>query len=52
MQEQSSDVQMYIKQLSELEKNVLKIAEEHLGSSFKITKSIGFINWKKKQEIK
>ena len=38
-------VKKYIEQLSEQEKIVLKIAQDHLGSSFDMTKSIGYINW-------
>lgn len=35
----------YIDSLSEIEKIVLKIAEEHLESSFCIEKSVGFVRW-------
>jgi len=38
-------VKKYIENMSEQEKIALKIAQEHLGSSFDIIKSIGFINW-------
>ena len=38
-------INKYIQQLSEQEKIILKIAQEHLGSSFNIKKSIGYINW-------
>ena len=38
----------YIKQLNPREKCALKIAQEHLGSSFNLEKSIGFLNWIKK----
>jgi hypothetical protein len=40
--------QEYIQQLSTKETKALKIAQEHLGSSFNIEKSIGFIKWLKK----
>ena len=36
----------YKKQLKEKEKLALEKAEEILGDSFEIEKSIGFINWK------
>ena len=39
----------YIDQLSELEKKTLEIAKDHLGSSFSIEKSTGFVEWSKKQ---
>lgn len=38
-------IKKYIEQLNEQEKIVLKIAQDHLGSSFDIAKSIGYINW-------
>ena len=38
-------VKKYIEQLNEQEKIVLKIAQDHLGSSFDMIKSIGYINW-------
>ena len=42
-----TDLEEYVKQLNEKEKMALKIAQEHLGSSFNLEKSIGFIQWKK-----
>ena len=41
----------YISTLSDLELQVLKIAEEDLETSFDIRKSIGFVSWLKKKEI-
>jgi hypothetical protein len=38
----------YVKQLNPKEKCALKIAQEHLGSSFNLEKSIGFQKWIKK----
>ena len=35
----------YIDQLSPREKQVLKIAQEHLETSFSLEKSIGFKQW-------
>ena len=40
----------YIKSLSPIEKQTMQIAKEHLQTSFYLEKSIGFLNWKKKQE--
>lgn len=34
----------YIESLSENEKKALEIAKDHLGTSFSLKKSIGFIN--------
>jgi hypothetical protein len=39
----------YEKSLSEKEKKALQIAKDHLGSSFDITKSNGFIKYKTKK---
>jgi hypothetical protein len=39
----------YLKSLSEKEYKSYLIAELHLGSSFGLSKSIGFIAWSKKQ---
>jgi len=43
--DESELVDAYISQLTEQEKLVLEIAKDHLGSSFTIEKSIGFIEW-------
>ena len=37
----------YLKQLTPIEKQACKIAKAHLGSSFNIVKSNGYINWLK-----
>jgi hypothetical protein len=39
--------QMYLKSLSEKEYKGYLIAKSHLGSSFDLKKSIGYITWKK-----
>lgn len=44
-------VDEYITTLSDLELQVLKIAEDDLETSFDIRKSIGFVSWLKKKEI-
>lgn len=38
----------YINQLTPIEKQAYTIGKQHLGSSFNVVKSNGFINWKKK----
>tara|TARA_Y100000768_G_scaffold287325_2_gene221600 strand:+ start:1070 stop:1243 length:174 start_codon:yes stop_codon:yes gene_type:complete len=43
--EEKTLITEYISQLSDVEKKVLIIAQEHLESSFNITKSIGYIKW-------
>ena len=40
----------YVSQLTPIEKTVLKIAQEHLETSFSLEKSIGFKMWYKEQE--
>lgn len=41
-------ITLYIQQLTPQEKIVLKIATEHLETSFCIEKSLGFLEWHKK----
>lgn len=42
-------IMKYIEQLGDKEKVAYLIAKEHLGTSFDIAKSIGYITWKKSQ---
>jgi len=42
--------ELYIETLSEKEMKSYDIAKSHLGSSFSLEKSVGFLKWKKKQE--
>ena len=44
-QNMSSQVAKYIAQLSDVDKIILKIAQDHLETSFNIKKSIGFKEW-------
>jgi hypothetical protein len=41
-------LQIYLESLNEKEKMAYNIAKSHLGSSFCLEKSNGFIQWKKK----
>jgi len=41
----------YLKSLNDFEKKAYEIAKDHLGSSFDITKSIGFLKWIKKNKL-
>ena len=41
-------LQEYVKSLSEKELKAYHIAKSHLGSSFSLEKSRGYIYWKKK----
>jgi hypothetical protein len=40
-----NDAENYVNTLSTLEKKALDIAQEHLGSSFCLIKSNGFLEW-------
>ena len=42
------NIKKYIASLNEMELKALKIAEEHLETSFNIVKSIGYQKWIKK----
>ena len=44
--------QKYINTLNEKEKKALEIAKKHLGSSFDLKKSIGYIKFEKKIQEK
>jgi hypothetical protein len=41
--------QQYIKSLDEKELQAYHIAKSHLGSSFSLEKSVGFLKWLEKQ---
>ena len=47
----SSSIEEYISQLNDLEKIAFKIAQEHLGTSFNIENSVGYVTWLKKRPI-
>jgi hypothetical protein len=38
-------VEEYLNSLTDQEKKTMNIAQDHLGTSFNILKSIGFIRW-------
>jgi|TARA_Y100000389_G_scaffold204728_1_gene259249 hypothetical protein len=44
-----TSVQKYLKTLSEKELKAYNIARDHLGMSFQIEKSNGYLSWLKKQ---
>lgn len=41
----------YLAQLTTIQVKAIKIASTHLGTSFNVIKSNGFIDWKKEQKI-
>lgn len=48
--ETQESVYEYIKQMNNINKKTYLIAMDHLGTSFNIIKSNGYIDWKKKQK--
>jgi hypothetical protein len=44
-------VKQYVDELSEKEKKAYNIAKSHLGMSFQVEKSNGFLKWKKNKVI-
>ena len=42
----NTDIEKYIGQLNPNEKKAYEIAKDHLGTSFNIEKSNGFLKWK------
>lgn len=45
------EIDDYLSGFTEQERIVMEIAEQHLETSFDITKSIGFIEWKQSKSI-
>ncbi len=45
-----NDEQKYIESLDKKEFQAYNIAKSHLGSSFELSKSIGFIKWKQNHQ--
>ena len=44
---EAKNIENYVEQLTPIEKLILETAYKMLGSSFDISKSIGFLEWKK-----
>ena len=44
-------INKYLETLNDIEKIAHQIAKEDLGTSFNIEKSIGFLNWIKKNKV-
>ena len=51
IEREKDNIDEYKKGLTQQERMVMKIAEEHLETSFDITKSIGYLEWKKARSI-
>lgn len=50
MNSQEEQIKTYVSTFSEKEKKAFTIAENHLGMTFQIEKSIGFLEWVKTQQ--
>jgi len=48
-QDVQDSILKYLEQLGDKERIAHSIAKEHLGTSFNVLKSIGYITWKKEQ---
>lgn len=51
-EQQLNQIEKYLISLTEKEKKAYEIAKSHLGMSFQIEKSVGFLKWKKEVENK
>lgn len=50
-QQHQQHLQTYYEQLTPFERQTCDIAREHLGSSFDLARSNGFIHWLKKNKF-
>jgi hypothetical protein len=50
MNTSNSNIPLYVKSMTEKELKAYHIAKDHLGDSFQLEKSIGFLDWLKKQQ--
>jgi len=48
-QDVQESILKYLEQLGDKERIAYSIAKEHLGTSFNVVKSVGYITWKKEQ---
>jgi hypothetical protein len=48
-QDVQESILKYLEQLGDKERIAYSIAKEHLGTSFNVLKSVGYITWKKEQ---
>jgi len=52
MDQQTNLTEQYLKSLSEKEMKAYEIAKDHLGTSFELIKSVGYLKWLSNQESK
>ena len=48
----NSSIQQYLAQLDDIQKKAHDIAKQHLGTSYNIAKSNGYMDWLKQQKQK
>ena len=48
----NSSLQLYLEQLNDIQKKAHDIAKSHLGTSYNILRSNGYIEWMKEQQKK
>jgi len=48
--EKQTEVYNYLIQMNEYQKKAYLIAKDHLGTSFNVIKSNGFVEWKKQKK--
>ena len=48
----NSSIQQYLAQLDDIQKKAHDIAKQHLGTSYNIAKSNGYMDWLKQQKPK
>ena len=48
--ETNSSIQQYLAQLDDIQKKAYDIAKQHLGTSYNIAKSNGYMDWLKQQK--
>ena len=49
-QEQQKEICQYLSEMTDQEKTAYRIALDHLGTSFNVYRSNGFIDWKKSKK--
>jgi len=49
-EEQQKEIYQYLTEMTDQEKTAYKIALSHLGTSFNVYRSNGFIDWKKSKK--
>lgn len=50
MENLEEEMKKYLETLSETELKAYEIAKDHLGMSFQLEKSLGFLDWLKKEK--